>query len=65
MKYYLARQIVADRQAALAADLTHRALVKDALAARRASAASAARPARIRRLFAGRLLVGRLVHTGA
>jgi hypothetical protein len=50
MNYYLASQMVADRQAALAADVTHRAQLKEARAARRASAASAARPARARRL---------------
>jgi len=51
--YYLASQLVADRQAALAADVTRRARVWTARA-RKASAASAARPARTRRLFSGR-----------
>jgi hypothetical protein len=72
MNYYLASQLTADRQAALTADLTHRAQVRDARAARKASTASAAaavRPARTRRLVVGRLfigrLTGRLVHAGA
>jgi len=62
MNDYLASQLIADRQAALAADLVHRASVKKARAARRAGAASASagRPARIRRLF-----FGRLAHAGA
>jgi hypothetical protein len=55
MNYYLTSQLVADRQAALAADLTHRAQLKEARAARRATASSAKRPARSRRLFVGRL----------
>ena len=73
MNYYLASQLVADRQAAVAAGLTHRAQVRDARAARKASTASAAavvRPARTRRLvvgrlFIGRLFTGRLVHASA
>ena len=60
MNSYLVCQLVADRQAALAADLTHRVLLKDARAARKARAASAGRPARTRRLF-----VGRLAHASA
>jgi len=51
---YFASQLVAERQAALAAETVHRALVKEARAARKASAAFAARPPRIRRLFSGR-----------
>ncbi len=58
MNYYLTSQLVADRKAALASDLTHRALLKEARAARKASAA--ARPARTRMLF-----FGRLAHAGA
>ena len=58
MNSYFASQLVADRQAALAADLTHRAQLKEARAARRASAAaasaSAGRPARARWLLFGR-----------
>jgi hypothetical protein len=65
MNYYLTSQLVADRQAALAADLTHRAQVRGARAARKASVASVARPARTRRLVVGRLFIGRLVHAGA
>jgi hypothetical protein len=62
MNYYLTSQLVADRQAALAADLTHRAQLKEARAARRPSAASASavRPARTRWLF-----LARLAHAGA
>jgi hypothetical protein len=62
MNSYLASQMVADRQAAVAADLTRRAQVREARAARRAgaAAASAGRPARARRL-----LFGRLAHAGA
>jgi len=52
MNYYLASQLVADRQTALVADVAHRAAVKTARAARRASASSADRPACVRRLFA-------------
>ena len=59
MNSYLVSQLVADRQAALAADLTHRVLLKDARAARKARAASAGL-ARTRRLF-----VGRLAHASA
>jgi hypothetical protein len=65
MNYYLASQLTADRQAAVAADLTHRAQVRDARRANRTSAASAVRPARTRRLAVGRLFLGRLVHAGA
>jgi hypothetical protein len=70
MNYYLASQLTADRQAAVAADLTHRAQVRDARAARKASTASTAsaaavRPARNRRLVVGRLFLGRLAHAGA
>ena len=60
MNYYLASQLVADRQAAVAAGLTRRAQLRDARAARKARAASAGRPARTRRLF-----VGRPAHAGA
>ena len=45
MNYYLASQLVADRQAAVAAGVTRRAQLKDARAARKARAASAGRPA--------------------
>jgi P2-related tail formation protein len=44
MHPYLASQLITQRQADLFADATHRALVKEARAARKASAASAARP---------------------
>jgi hypothetical protein len=50
MNYYLASQLIADRQAALTADAAHRALLKDARAARGARAKSGAWSARIRRL---------------
>lgn len=55
MTYYLASQLVAERQSAIAADVTHRAQLKNARAARKASpaAASAYRP--VRQLFSGRL----------
>ena len=43
MNYYLASQLVADRQAAVAAGVTRRAQLKDARAARKARAASAGR----------------------
>jgi hypothetical protein len=46
MNYYLASQLIADRQAALTADAAHRALLKDARAARGARAKSGAWPAR-------------------
>jgi hypothetical protein len=58
MNYYLTSQLVAERQAAVAADVTRRAEVRDARAARKAnktSAASAVRPARVRWVFFGRL----------
>jgi hypothetical protein len=58
MNYYLASQLVADRKAALASDLAHRALLKDARAARKACAVG--RPARTRLVF-----FGRLAHAGA
>ena len=51
MNYYLTSQLVADRQTALVADVAHRAAVKTARAARRGSASSVDRPARVRRLF--------------
>jgi hypothetical protein len=62
MNSYFASQLIADRQAAVAADVAHRAQLKEARAARRAvaAAASAGRPARTRRL-----LLGRLAHAGA
>ena len=50
MNYSLASQLTADRQAALTADLTNRALVREARAARKAQAPYAGRPTRIRRL---------------
>jgi hypothetical protein len=53
--YYLTSQLVADRQIALAASVAHRAQLKDARAASKASAVAADRPVRIRRLFLGRL----------
>jgi hypothetical protein len=52
MNYYLTSPLVADRQTALVSDVAHRAAVKTARAARNASASSADRPARARRLFA-------------
>ena len=59
MNYYLASQLVADRQAAVAAGVARRAQLKDARAAREARAVSAGL-ARTRRLF-----VGRPAHAGA
>ena len=53
MNHHFASQLIADRQAALAADATRRAQVREALATRKA-AASAGRPGRIRRLSFGR-----------
>ena len=50
MNYYLASQLVADRQAAVAAGVARRAQLKDARAARKARAVSAGRPARARDL---------------
>ena len=44
MHPYIASQLITQRQADLFADATHRAFVKEARAARKASAASAARP---------------------
>jgi hypothetical protein len=60
MNYYLVSQQVADRQAALVADVAHRAQVKAARAARKASAAAADRPVRTRRSF-----FARPAHAGA
>jgi hypothetical protein len=54
MNYYLTSQIIAQHQAAVAADVTHRAQVKEARAARRASTTAAPQPARIRRFFLSR-----------
>jgi hypothetical protein len=54
MNAYLASQLIAQRQSAVAADLTTRAQVKEARAARKARATSPVRPARIRRLPFGR-----------
>jgi hypothetical protein len=62
--YYLTSQLVADHQAALAADATHRAQLRDARAARKASAASAHQPGR-GRLFFGRVFFGRTAHAAA
>jgi hypothetical protein len=59
MNHYLTSQIVAQHQADLAADATHRASVKAARAARKANATSAARPVRIR------LRIRRLASVGA
>jgi hypothetical protein len=59
MNYYLASQLVTERQAALVADATRRAQIREARAARNTSAA-AGQPARTRRpLFA------RFVHASA
>ena len=44
MNPYLASQLITQRQADLFADAAHRALVKEARAARKASAASSAAP---------------------
>jgi hypothetical protein len=60
MNYYLTSQLVAERQAALVADVAHRAQLKTARAARKASAAVTDRPARARRLS-----FGRPAHAGA
>ena len=62
MNYYLTSQLIADRQASVAAGVTHRARLRDARAARKASAAGAARPARAGTRW---LLFGRLAHAGA
>jgi hypothetical protein len=51
MNHYLASQMVAERQAALAAEVTHRAQVKEARAARKARAVTQGRTTRIRRQF--------------
>jgi hypothetical protein len=48
---YIASQLIAERQRALAASLKHRAQLKEARAGRRASAAPAQRPARSRWVF--------------
>lgn len=50
MNHHIASQLIADRQAGITADLAHRTLLREARAARKAQAASAGRPARIRRL---------------
>ena len=50
MNYYIASQLIADRQAAITADLAHRTLLREARAARKAQAVSGGRPTRIRRL---------------
>jgi hypothetical protein len=60
MNHYLASQLVAQRQAGLAADVTRRAAVKEARAARKAAAASPARPVRARLR-----IIRRLVPAGA
>ena len=52
--YYLTSQLVSDRQTALAAGCRQRAQVKQARAARKASAVTSVRPTRIRRLLLGR-----------
>ena len=65
MNYYLTSQLIADRQASVAAGVTHRARLRDARAARKASAAVAARPARPARAGTRWLLFGRLAHAGA
>jgi hypothetical protein len=46
--YYLTSQLVSDRQTTLTADCRQRAQVKEARAARKASAAASVRPARTR-----------------
>jgi hypothetical protein len=51
MNYYLASQLIADRDAALTADLANRTQVREARAARKARATSADRQTRTRRLF--------------
>jgi hypothetical protein len=52
--YYVTSQLVAQHQADLAADATHRAQLKTAYDARENHPATAGRPARIRRLFVPR-----------
>jgi hypothetical protein len=46
--YYLTSQLVSDRQTALTADCRQRAQVREARAARKASAATSVRPTRTR-----------------
>ena len=46
MNYYLTSQLIAERQATVAADVTHRARLRDARSARKARTVAAARPAR-------------------
>lgn len=53
MNYYLTSQLVAERQAALAADRTHRAQLKDARAAHKRTTPAQQRPARTRHLVFG------------
>ncbi|WP_300605529.1 hypothetical protein [Trebonia sp.] len=60
MNDYLASELIAQRQAALAVGLTHRAQLKGARAARKARAAAQDRPTRTRRLP-----FGRPAHAGA
>ena len=62
MNYYLTSQLIAERQATVAADVTHRTQLKEARAARKASAAGAARPAHAGTRW---LLFGRLAHASA
>ena len=52
--YYLTSQLVSDRQSALIGDCSQRAQVKEARAARKATAATSVRPARTRWLPFGR-----------
>jgi hypothetical protein len=59
--YYVTSQLVAQHQAALVADVAHRAQVKDARAARKATATAAHRPARTRPMFFG-MFFGRPAH---
>lgn len=54
MNYYLASQLAAERQAALAANPTHRAQIKDARTAHKARPV-ADQPVRTRRFYLGRL----------
>jgi hypothetical protein len=49
MNYYLASQLIADRQSATAASVTRRALVKEARAARKRTAVAQDGPVRLRR----------------
>jgi hypothetical protein len=55
MNYYLTSQLIAQHQAALTADVRHRAQLKEARAARESSTWSAHPRTRIGRLFLGRL----------